>query len=113
MRLGTPGDFATTHLPEVLARFIRSHPQVALEVSCDFTVHLLDDFADGRYDLVLIKREPQRPRGGIGVWREVLDRIASPRLVAQATDPLPLVLAPAPDVYRKRALSSLDGARRA
>jgi DNA-binding transcriptional LysR family regulator len=112
VRLGTPEDFASTHLPDVLARFTRSHPRVALEVNCDFTVNLLDAFSKGQYDVVLFKREPQGPGGGIGVWREILVWAASPRLVLSDDGELPLVLAPAPDVYRKRALASLDAAGR-
>jgi DNA-binding transcriptional LysR family regulator len=112
VRLGTPEDFATTHLSEVLACFARTHPQVALQVHCDFTVNLLDDFAKGRYDLILFKREPQGPSGGTKVWREVLDWVASPRLVTETGSPILLILAPAPDVYRKRALSALDAAGR-
>ncbi|MBX9930546.1 MAG: LysR family transcriptional regulator [Methylobacterium sp.] len=112
VRLGTPEDFATTHLSEILAQFARAHPQVALEVNCDFTVNLLDDFSKGHYDLMLFKREPQGPGGGIGVWREILDWAASPRLVLSEDAPVPLVLSPVPDVYRKRALTALDAARR-
>ena len=112
VRLGTPEDFATVHLPDVLAGFARAHPRVALEVNCDFTVNLLGGFSKGQYDLVLIKREPQGPIGGVGVWREVLVWTASPQLVLPPDEPLPLVLAPVPDVYRKRALASLDAIKR-
>lgn len=112
VRLGTPEDFASAHLPDVLARFARAHPRVALDVNCDFTVNLLDGFSKGQYDLVLFKREPQGPGGGIGVWREILVWAAAPRLVLDPGEPLPLVLAPVPDVYRKRALASLDAASR-
>lgn len=122
VRLGTPEDFATVHLPEILARFAQAHPRVALEVNCDITFNLLDGFSRGEYDLVLFKREPQgsvsrlsssAPSGGLGLWREVLVWAASPKLVLDHSQPLPLVLAPAPDVYRKRALASLDAAGRA
>lgn len=113
VRIGTPEDFATIHLPEVLARFARAHPRVSLEVNCDFTVNLLEGFSRGQYDLVLFKREPQGPGGGVGVWREVLVWAASPRLLVERDAALPLVLAPVPDVYRKRALASLDAAGRA
>jgi DNA-binding transcriptional LysR family regulator len=113
VRFGTPEDFATVHLPDVLARFARAHPRVALEVNCDFTANLLDGFWKGQYDLVLFKREPQGPGGGVGVWREVLVWAASPRLVLDREEPLPLVLAPVPDVYRKRALAGLDAVGRA
>jgi len=120
VRLGTPEDFATVHLPDILARFARAHPRVALEVNCDFTVNLLDGFSKGLYDLVLFKREPTGgrgrpatgPSGGVGVWREVLVWSASPRLVLAENEVLPLVLAPMPDVYRKRAIAALEAARR-
>ncbi|WP_181707906.1 LysR substrate-binding domain-containing protein [Chthonobacter rhizosphaerae] len=110
VRLGTPEDFATVHLPDVLARFARAHPKVALEVNCDFTVHLLDGFAKGAYDLILFKREPQGRAEGLHVWEEILEWVASPRLAEPAGGPLPLVLAPQPDVYRRRAIAALDAA---
>lgn len=109
MRLSTPEDFATAHLPDVLARFARAHPRVSLEVHCEFTVHLLDGCSCGLYDLVLLKREPQGPGGGVGIWCEILEWVASPGL-ALGPGPNPLVLAPAPDVYRKRALQALEAA---
>jgi DNA-binding transcriptional LysR family regulator len=120
IRLGTPEDFATVYLPDILARFARAHPRVALEVNCDFTLNLLTAFSKGEYDLVLFKREPQGriappqsgPMSGVGLWREVLVWAASPRLVLDEQQPLPLVLAPSPDVYRKRALATLDADRR-
>ena len=108
VRLGTPEDFATVHLPDVLARFARANPRVALEVECDFTVRLLDGFSKGEYDLVLFKREPQGPGGGTPVWREVLVWAAGARLQLDPAAAVPLVLAPIPDVYRKRALAALD-----
>lgn len=119
VRLGTPEDFATVHLADVLARFARAHPRVALAVNCDFTVNLLDAFSKGQYDLVLFKRALQPghaidrvPAGGTGVWREALVWVAGSRLVLSRSEPLPLVLAPAPDVYRRGALAALDEAGR-
>jgi DNA-binding transcriptional LysR family regulator len=106
VRLGTPEDFATMHLPHVLARFADTYPEVTLEVTCDLTLNLIDRFRIGGFDLVLIKREPHGIEGGAGVWRE--------RLVWAARDVsivdramLPLVVAPQPCVYRKRAIEAL------
>lgn len=116
VRLGTPEDFASTHLPDLLARFARAHPRIALEVNCDFTANLLDGFAKGQYDLILVKREAQpigcglAGAGGSQVWREVLLWAAGQKLVLDPGEPLPLVLAPAPDIYRKRAMQALDEA---
>jgi DNA-binding transcriptional LysR family regulator len=112
VRLGTPEDFATVYLPEVLARFARTHPRVALEVNCNFSFNLLEGFSRGEYDLVLVKREPQGPAGGTAVWRDTLVWVSGPKLVLDHAHPIPLVLAPAPDVYRKRALAALQVARR-
>jgi len=112
VRLGTPEDFATLHLPDVLSRFTRAHPQVALEVNCDFTANLLDGFSKGLYDLVLCKREPQGGGDGTKVWREPLVWAGSERLRLAPDQPVPLVLAPSPDIYRRRALAALDAANR-
>lgn len=110
IRLGVPEDFATTHLSEILFRFARAHPQVAMEVRCDFTANLLDGLALGHFDLILGNREAQGSGDGQRVWREPLVWAASPRLLHLAGQPLPLVLAPAPDFNRQRALEMLEKA---
>lgn len=112
IHLGTPEDFAAVYLPEVLARFARAHPRVALDVNCNFSFNLLEGFAKGEYDLVLVKREPLGPAGGVPVWRDVLVWVSSQQLVINPEEPIALALAPAPDVYRKRALAALQVARR-
>lgn len=113
VRLGTPEDFATVHLPGVLARFARSHPKVTLDVRCDFTLNLLEAFGRGEFDLVLFKREPQGPGGGVPVWREPLVWAAAERMAVEAETPVRLVLSPPPCVYRKRAVQALEGQGRA
>lgn len=112
VRLGTPEDFATSYLPDVLARFAKSHPRVALEVSCDLTLNLIDAFGRGDFDLVLIKREPAGPEQGVRVWREALVWAAADAVDIERADPLPLVVSPAPCVYRARAVGALDRAGR-
>lgn len=112
IRLGTPEDFATTHLPLVLARFARSHPRLTLEVTCDLTLNLLDRFREGEFDLVLAKREIGRSADGVRVWREPLVWVAAEDFVLPAEGRLPLVVSPAPCVYRKRATESLERAGR-
>jgi len=109
VRLGTPEDFATTHLPAVLAAFARTHPRVALEVTTDLTLNLLERFQGGEFDLVLIKREPLGALQGTRVWQEPLVWAAQDRFMVERR-PLPLVVSPHPCVYRKRSLSALDAA---
>ena len=113
VRLGTPEDFATRHLPDVLARFTQAYPAVALEVTCDLTLNLLERFRKGAFDLTLIKRErAAMPSGGIRVWREPLVWVMSERDFPSAEGPMPLVVSPQPCVYRKRATEALDRAHR-
>ena len=114
VRLGTPEDFATRHLPDVLARFTQAYPAVALEVTCDLTLNLIERFRKGAFDLTLIKRERSaKQSGGIRVWREPLVWVTSERDFWSSGGPLPLVVSPTPCVYRKRATEALDRVHRA
>jgi DNA-binding transcriptional LysR family regulator len=112
VRFGAPEDVATTYLPEILAEFTRAHPRITLEVVCDFTLNLQDRFAQGALDLALLKREPLGPDMGVRVWREPLVWVAADREVLERDPVLTLAVAPAPDVYRRRALTALEAAGR-
>lgn len=110
IRLGTPEDFATHYLPNVLSTFREHHPRVKLNVSCDLTLNLIRGFQSGQYDVILIKRDPKAAKGGTKVWREPLVWAASDH--HQPEEPLSLVLSPQPCIYRARALAALDKARK-
>ena len=110
VRLGTPEDFATRHLPDVLARFAQAYPAVALEVTCDLTLNLMERFRHGDFDLALVKREPSVGAKGIRVWREPLVWVSGNRNYLDVDGPVPLVVSPPPCVYRKRAITALDKA---
>lgn len=103
---GTPEDLATVYLPQILATFVKTHPGIFLNVYCEFSLDLLKGFDSRRYDLVLVKQDPDQPhpRSQV-VWSESLV------WVGQKTEsPLPLVLAPSPCVYRQRAIDALNRA---
>ena len=112
VRLGVPEDFATAHLPAVLAAFTKAHPLVELEVACDLTLNLQHAFHAGRFDLVLVKREPSAPLEGMRVWREPLVWVARDQQAAEGLATIPLVVSPEPCVYRKRACDALDAVGR-
>jgi len=109
VRFGAPEDIATMHLPGILGAFARSHPRIKLSVTCDYTANLLDQMSRGMLDLTLIKREPVEPALGVRVWSEPLVWVALDSSITETT-PLPLIVAPAPDIYRKRALAALQEA---
>ncbi len=120
IRFGSPEDFATFYLPDILANFSKAHPQVALNVNCDLTLTLITAFENKEYDLIVIKQNPgDLYPGAQPLWRERLVWVGSGR-AGQDTDfqdyiqknsPLPLILSPSPCVYRARAIESLDAHR--
>jgi DNA-binding transcriptional LysR family regulator len=121
VRFGAPEDFATFYLPGVLQAFAEAFPRVGLHVACDLTVPLIEQFEAGAFDLIVIKQDLRAlHRGAEPLRRERLVWAGGPRAqramsLAQAAAlwpgrPLPLVLAPAPCVYRARAIRALDEA---
>lgn len=109
VRFGAPEDIATLHLPQILGAFARNHPRIRLAVTCDYSPNLLEQMSHGMLDLALIKREPVSPELGVRVWREPLVWVALDASILKLS-PLPLIIAPAPEIYRKRALGALQAA---
>ncbi len=108
VRLAVMDDYATVVLPETLARFARSHPEVELEVTTGFTRDLLANLGE-EFDLVLATQKAGDGRG------EVLrsERTAwawSDRHDFSLAGPLPLALLKAPNMYREWALAALNEA---
>jgi len=112
VRFGAPEDFATTHLPGILGDYARAYPHVSLSVTCDLTLRLVDKMSQGELDFALIKREPIGADQGVRVWREQLVWVGAGEDVVAPAAPTPLVVAPTPCVYRKRATAALDAVQR-
>jgi DNA-binding transcriptional LysR family regulator len=108
VRFGSPEDFASAYLPGVLGIFVAAHPEVELHVSCQLTLHLIAEFEAGAHDLIVVKQDPARPLPGAkALWREPLVWVAAPGFVVAAGRPVPLVMSPAPCVYRARAVDAV------
>jgi DNA-binding transcriptional LysR family regulator len=112
VRFASPEDFATQYLPEILAAFAARHPQVHLHVTCDLTLRLLESLGRGEQDLIVVKQDPADPYpGGRPLWRERPVFVGRERTGPElAAGRLPLVLSPAPCVYRRRGVTALDQA---
>jgi len=108
VRFGLPEDFASVYLSEVLAEFTRSHPRIQLSIECDLTLNLYARFRNREFDIVLVKmNRPEDFPNGTDVFREPLAWVGDASL-ARGEDPLPLVMAPQPCVYRAAALEALE-----
>lgn len=109
VRFGSPEDFASTYLPGLLADFVAAHPEVELHVTCQLTLPLFEDWQAGGLDVIVVKQDPRRPfPGSVPLWRERVVWAARPGLEVRGQ--VPLVLSPAPCVYRARATAALDAA---
>ena len=121
VHFGSPEDFATFYLPGILADFIKVNPRVTLNVNCDLTLTLINDFQKKKYELIVIKQEPGNLYpGSVPLWKESLVWVGSNAAERTLTfkktvkhylteqGALPLVLSPSPCVYRQRALEALD-----
>lgn len=113
VKFGTSEHFAAALLPAIVASFIKNHPTIHLEVTCDFVVNLMNRFRQNELDLVLVKRESGRADRGVRIWREALIWATSEGITVPRDGPLPLVLSPPPCVYRKRATEVLSQSGRA
>ncbi len=109
VRFGMPEDFASVYLSDVLLDFIRIHPRISLKIECDLTLHLFEKFKRNEFDLILVKMsKPNEFPNGLDVHTEKLEWVGHKDLFYDKDKPLPLVLSPAPCVYRARALKALD-----
>lgn len=109
LRFGSPEDFASAYLPEILGVFAAAHPAVDLHVTCQLTLPLVEEFEAGGQDLIVVKQDPSRPyTGARPLWRERLVWVGALPTAFDPARPVPLVLSPAPCVYRNRAVGALE-----
>ncbi|NIB39045.1 LysR family transcriptional regulator [Pseudomaricurvus alkylphenolicus] len=108
VRVGIPSEFAVVLLPKIIRRFTVAYPKVALEVHCELSKDLLSDEQKNRFDLILALQEWPNPSQPGYIKTERLVWAGSARHSTESRQPLPLICAPAPCIYRKRALQALE-----
>lgn len=112
LRLGVADHFVPQHLPDILARFARTYPQVALEVEVGRSHELRAAQERGALDLVIGKRRDGEAAGSL-IRVEPLAWVAAEGFVAPEGRALPLAMLPPGCLYRDRALAALARAGRA
>jgi DNA-binding transcriptional LysR family regulator len=111
LRFGASEDFVLSALPDVLAAFVRRHPEVDMALSVGLSEDLYDAFDIGALDILFVKRRAG-DRRGTTAWREPIAWVARPDFEPEAGAPLPLLLYPPPSVTRARAIETLETAGR-
>lgn len=111
VRLGTPDDYALSHIPGVLRRFAETHPAVQVDVLCSSSTELVEKLKAGELDLTLVS-EGNEPRHwpSVPLWRGPLTWITSTQYAPQRQDPLPLALANEACGWRNSAETALQKA---
>ena len=113
LRLGASEDLASTILPELLADFTRTHPEVQLELTVALSTKLINGFDSGEFDLVFCKRWPGEDRGEL-VWRDEIIWIGRGdqdhgRSIS-GDEPWPLILYRPPSITRSMTLAAMSRA---
>ena len=113
VRLGTPDDYADRVLPEVLARFARTHPQIQVDVECLSSPSLGGLVAARELDLALVSCTPDIDPQRVEIVRsERLLWVTSSRHDVHREAVLPVALSHAGCSWRQLALDALEQAGR-
>ncbi len=107
VRFGTPDDYADRFLPEILARFARSHPQVMVDVECMNSAPLFERVKRRELDLALVTFSCDI-RTDEPVRRERLVWVTSQRHAVHMRDIIPLAVSHVGCDWRHKVLSSLE-----
>lgn len=107
VRIGAPHDIAESILPRFLSTFARAYPRSHILLKVDRSPNLMPLLETGRLDMTLTTRHSERFEGRFlrsspTVW------IASPLLRLERNQPVPLVLADSPSIFRRMALNALE-----
>lgn len=107
LRIGAPHDVADTLLPGLLAGFAKAYPKVQIQIHVGRSPFLMDDLRRGDLDMTLSTRlDPTLPgltlRTSPTVW------LCAEEFSYRRGDPLPLILADEPSIFRQLALQTLE-----
>jgi DNA-binding transcriptional LysR family regulator len=111
LRFGTPDDYADRFLPEILARFSRTHPLVTVDVECQQSTILSERTKRGELDLAMVtfscavtSDEPVR--------QERLVWVSSLKHSVHLLEVLPLAVSDVGCEWRNLVLAALEGQNR-
>jgi DNA-binding transcriptional LysR family regulator len=111
IRIGTPDDYADRYLPEIIARFAKSNPNVELYIVCESSNDLGEKMAKGELDIALVTHNPKVRQSEV-VRTEPLYWVTSASHTAHETTPLPLAVGRRNCQWRQLACSALDSVDR-
>ena len=91
VKLGVPDDYADRYLPEIMARFSSSHPDVELTVHCAPTIEFVELIDRGELDLAIVTHDAANRPSEV-IRRERMLWVTSSRHAIHQDEPLALAL---------------------
>lgn len=107
IRIGVPEEFGAPVLPDVLARFAETHPDVEVTVACEPSSMLEQGLMAGALDLAVLVIDSGRLNGELLVHDPTV-WVTSTRNEAHMADPLPVAVYDQDCWWRDWALRTLD-----
>jgi DNA-binding transcriptional LysR family regulator len=111
VRFGTPDDYADLFLPEVLAKFSRSHPYVTIDVECVSSINLMERTKRGELDIALVTFCGNESEGEV-LRREELKWVTSARHPTHLLPTVPLATADMGCAWRQICTDALTSIKR-
>jgi DNA-binding transcriptional LysR family regulator len=112
LRIGLPTDYAVAFLQNTLTGFLRSHPDVDLEIHCDLSRELHQHLRSDDLDIIVAMMPTGRMPYLSRAWVEQPVWAASEALELTGERPVPLGAHLEGCDYRSRMIEALDGAAR-
>jgi DNA-binding transcriptional LysR family regulator len=109
IRVGTPSDFISSRMPQILARFRARWPDVRFSVRTDHYESLIRAFRLGELDL-FIGLSATRPHDARHSWLEEAVWVRSPATQIDPDRPVPLVSFGEPCIYHRLAVTAFKSA---
>lgn len=110
VRIGSPHDVADSILPTVLTHVAHGLPRIKLEIRVDRSPFLMNALYNGDVDLIISSRFDPKLEGRI-IRRSPTVWICAANFVLKRGQPIPLVLADEPSIFRRIALNALEQAQ--
>ncbi|WP_275289054.1 LysR family transcriptional regulator [Halomonas elongata] len=106
IRFATSEEQASAYLPSLLPRYAQRFPDTRLELNCDISATLVNQFHEGLLDVVLSIRHLPTQSGHLLGWEPMVWVVAE-HCRPTDWDTLPLALNPEGCIFRAHALSAL------
>jgi DNA-binding transcriptional LysR family regulator len=110
LRIGLPVDYSMDFFQKAINKFTTEHPDVDLEVQCDWSPNLIERLHADELDVVIAMSDVMPSPYGSLYWSERPMWVCSSDFKIDTQESIPLVVHPEGCAYRARMIQSLESA---